>query len=483
MSIAREKIEGLLANGFRVKPQTDTDGAEVYLPINRDTPDGGTNPWPTLSAKALPGIVGEIVRAACKTSEADPAAVLGSVLAWFGASFGTQPHVMVGDTRHFSRLFCFKVGASARARKGTSEDPVKRVFRAAEQLDLAHSVVCIPLEVSPGPLSTGEGLVRAVRDPSEEKDKDGSPIDLGVSDKRLLIIEAELGAPLKAAQREGNTLSAILRMAWESGDIAPLTKSNRIKTSGAHISIIGHITREELTQVLRSSDVWNGFANRVLWFCVKRAKLVPFPEPMPPETIETLARSVREILHKSGGVGRIEWSPEAKEQWGAMYEEISADEPGAFGVVTARAEAQLQRLAMIYALIDGSQTIQPEHFFAAVAVWEYAKASAKLIFGSVSPDPKRNKVLDILRGGPRTQTQINDGFGGHLKGATLTALLEDIQASGEIDSETRMTSGRPVTVWSLRSRGSEDAEKAEEALNGQAYSASSALSAISEAAS
>jgi Protein of unknown function (DUF3987) len=467
MSTAREKVEGLLANGIRVKPQMESDA----------------NPWPTLSDKALPGIVGDIVRAACKTSEADPAAVLGSVLVWFGASFGAQPHVMVGDTQHFSRLFCFKVGASARARKGTSEDPVKRVFRAAEALILAEGIVCLPLEVTPGPLSTGEGLVRAVRDPSENKDNDGSPGDPGVSDKRLLVIEAELGAPLRAAQREGNTLSAILRMAWDSGDIAPLTKSNRIKTSGAHISIIGHITHEELTQVLRTSEVWNGFANRVLWFCVKRAKRVPFPEPIPPETIETLARSVREVLDKSGGVGRIEWSPEAKEQWEAMYDEISVDEPGAVGAVTARAEAQVQRLAMIYALIDGSQTIQPEHFFAAVAVWEYAKASAELIFSSVPGNPNRTKLVEFLRGGSCTQTEINDRFGGHLKGANLAALLKDLQASGEIDSEQRMTGGRPTTVWSLRSAGAEDAEKAEEVLNGQAYSASSALSASSEAAS
>jgi Protein of unknown function (DUF3987) len=472
MSTPREKVEGLMANGFRVQPQTQSGAS-----------DSKTHLWPTLPEKALPGIVGDIVRAACDTSEADPAAVLGSVLVWFGASFGAQPHVMVGDTRHFSRLFCFKVGASARARKGTSEDPVKRVFRAAEQLDPADGVVCVPLEVSPGPLSTGEGLVRAVRDPSEDKDDDGTPIDPGVSDKRLLVIEAELGAPLRAAQREGNTLSAILRMAWDSGDIAPLTKSNRIKTSGAHVSIIGHITGEELKQVLRSSDVWNGFANRVLWFCVKRAKRVPFPEPMPPATIESLARSVRDILDKSGEVDRIEWSPQAKEQWKAMYEEISADDPGTFGAVTARAEAQVQRLAMIYALIDGSHTIQLEHFLSALAVWEYAKASAKVIFEGVSEDPDRIKLLDFLRGGSRTQTEINGRFGGHLKAANLTALLKDLQALGEIDSEQRRTSGRSITVWFIKSRGAEDAEKAEEDLNGQAYSASSALSAISEAAS
>jgi hypothetical protein len=190
------------------------------------------NPWPVLSKPALMGVVGRIVEAACERSEADPAAVLASVLAWFGASFGQNPHVMVGDSKHFCRLFCFKIGATSKARKGTSEDPPKRIFREAEALEIHGRRRC-PLVLSPGPLSTGEGLVRAVRDPSDEVDEDGQPVDPGVSDKRLLVIEGELGAPLKAAQREGNTLSAILRMAWDSGDIAPLTKSNRIKVSAA----------------------------------------------------------------------------------------------------------------------------------------------------------------------------------------------------------------------------------------------------------
>jgi hypothetical protein len=361
------------------------------------------------------------VSAACENSEADPAAVLASVLAWFAASFGANPHVMVGDTIHFSRIFCVKVGASSIARKGTSEGPPRRIFRKAEELSRNRR----PLVVSPGPLSTGEGLVRAVRDQSEERDDEGHPNDPGVSDKRLLVIEGELGAPLKAAQREGNTLSAILRMAWDSGDIAPLTKSHRIKTTGAHISIVGHITRAELTQLLCAADIWNGFANRVLWFLVRRSKQVPFPEPMSDATVDVLAKQVHSILDRVAATGRVTWSEDAKAQWAALYPKISVEEVGAFGAVTARAEAQVQRLSLIYALIDCSAKIEHRHLLAALAVWEFAKASARLIFEGVSEDQNQTKVRDLLQNGPLTQSQLNDAFSGHLT-VLLAAMDEEL---------------------------------------------------------
>jgi hypothetical protein len=461
--------------------QHNYDAVAANIDALRKSDDDGSeaNPWPVLNKSALFGVAGGIVEAACARSEADPAAVLASVLAWFGASFGSRPHVMVGDTPHFPRFFSFKVGATSKARKGTSEDPPKRIFRAAEALEI-HGRRRTPLVVSPGPLSTGEGLVRAVRDPSDEVNDDGQPIDPGVTDKRLLVIEGELGAPLKAAQREGNTLSAIMRMAFDSGDIAPLTKSNRIKATGAHISVIGHITRQELMQLLRTVDIWNGFANRVLWFCVRRPKRVPFPEPMDDGIVETLAREVRAILDRAQEIGRVTWSDTARSRWTILYRDISVEEAGAFGAVTARAEALLQRLSLVYALIDKSNVIELRHFLAAMAVWEYAKASARLIFEGASEDPNQTKVLQLLETGPLTQSQLNIAFGGHLKSCQLTRLLEDLQASGVIQAVKAKTSGRPVTTWSLVPEGAEKAEEANEPVNASAYSAYSAYSAGAE---
>ena len=78
-----------------------------------------------------------------------------------------------------------------------------------------------------GGLSSGEGLIHAVRDPTVDTiarregkrvvDYETQTTDAGVEDKRLLAVEGELSQALQWAGREGNTLSAIIRLAWDGG--------------------------------------------------------------------------------------------------------------------------------------------------------------------------------------------------------------------------------------------------------------------------
>jgi hypothetical protein len=50
---------------------------------------------------------------------------------------------------------------------------------------------------------------------------------------------------LKVMSREGNTLSPVIRSAWDDGNLRILTKTSPAHATDAHISIIGHITRGE----------------------------------------------------------------------------------------------------------------------------------------------------------------------------------------------------------------------------------------------
>ena len=61
---------------------------------------------------------------------------------------------------------------------------------------------------APRALSSGEGLIYAVRDRVEGENQKGEAVllDGGVEDKRLLVLEAELAGVLKVMSREGNTL-------------------------------------------------------------------------------------------------------------------------------------------------------------------------------------------------------------------------------------------------------------------------------------
>ena len=75
--------------------------------------------------------------------------------------------------------------------------------------------------------------------------------------------------------RDGNTLSAIIRDAWDRGDLRSMTKNSPAVATGALISIVAHITLQELRQELTGTDAANGFANRFLFACVRRSKCLP----------------------------------------------------------------------------------------------------------------------------------------------------------------------------------------------------------------
>ena len=234
--------------------------------------------WPgELPPEAYHGLAGELVHSIEPHSEADPAALLVQFLIAFGNAAGRRAHFMAEADRHFTNLFCVIVGQTAKARKGTSLGQVQRVMSA---VDAAWNEA----RVMSG-LSSGEGLIWAVRDeiheriPVRERGRTARYEDVvsdhGELDKRLLVVEPEFARVLQVTERETNTLSAILRQAWDTGDLPVLTKKPAARASGAHISLIGHITKDELRRLLTDTAAGNGFANRFLWICARRSKLLP----------------------------------------------------------------------------------------------------------------------------------------------------------------------------------------------------------------
>src|SRR5262249_37718816 len=130
----------------------------------------------------------------------------------------------------------------------------------------------------------GEGLVWQVRDavvrPERVKEKgqvryQQVEVDPGVQDKRLLVYEPEFASVLRQIERQGNVLSAGLRQAWDTGDLGNLTKNCPARSTGAHVSIIGHVTDQELRRSLTATEAGNGFGNRFLLVCVRRSKALP----------------------------------------------------------------------------------------------------------------------------------------------------------------------------------------------------------------
>lgn len=420
---------------------------------------------PVLDRTALPGIVGDFVDLATKDSEAHPAAVLATFLTRFGCeAFNTStssPFVQIAETKHYPRLSTAIVGASSKARKGTSAAPVERIFNlnpppVTDDDNLIGHSGCA---TTPGPMSSGEGLVFAVRDPVEEykrpkKGFDGGMVltDPGVTDKRLYVEEQEFAAPLNCTKREGNTLSTIIRCLWDSGSVSPLTKNNRIKTTGAHVGIVAHITQAELSTTLNVVEMLNGFGNRFLWVHVNRLKLVSRPSKMPSEAVAQLQIKLMELLDLARGRGEISMSMAALELWDKGYPELAKERPGVLGAVLNRAEAQVIRLSLIYALLDGADQIAPTHLTAALAFWDYCERSASKIFQGRG-DPLEEKVLAALCGAPKSKTDLHAALGRHVKAEQLGEVLNRLAKDGRVFVTTRPgpSGGPPKSIYTLRS--------------------------------
>ena len=160
-------------------------------------------------------------------------------------------------------------------------------------------------------------------------------VDQGVKDKRLLAYEPEFASVLRVMSRDSNTLSTQIRQAWDSGDLRTMTKNNPAVATGAHISILGHITKDELLRYLTDIEAGNGFANRFLWVCTKRAQVLPEGGGTP--NYDKLVQPLHYALERARTISTISRDGEAREAWAQIYSELSEGKPGLFGAVTARA--------------------------------------------------------------------------------------------------------------------------------------------------
>ena len=402
--------------------------------------------------EAFRGLLGELVAALDPHTEADPVAILVQALAAFGSAIGRSAYFVADGTAHSMNLFAVIVAARAKGRKGTAWSHVRNVFTS---IDATWRIV--------SGLSSGEGLIWHVRDPHYvEKDvrlqgkatgeRETVLEDAGVEDKRLFVAEPEFARVLRVGEREGATLSPVLREAWDSGNLASLTRNSPAKATGAHVSLIGHITAEELRRYLSATEAGNGFGNRFLWVCARRSKYLPDGGTPDEGTLAALRNELARVVAHATTRRELRRDTAASERWRAVYRDLSDGRPGLLGSMTGRAEAQVMRLACLYALVDGASAIEIGHLDAALAVWRYCFDSARFIFGDSLGHSVADDLLVALTAagavGLSRAEMSRDVFGRNRSAREITqalALLSEHQlARGDVD---RSGAGRPVERW------------------------------------
>jgi hypothetical protein len=129
--------------------------------------------WPAPPDDAVfTGLAGEIVASLAPHTEADPVAILVSLLVGFGSLVGPEPHYRVGPSAHRANEYTVLVGPSGAGRKGSSWDAVEAILARVDPHWADQRIV--------SGLSSGEGLIWHLRD----RDERIAP------DRRLLVLKS-----------------------------------------------------------------------------------------------------------------------------------------------------------------------------------------------------------------------------------------------------------------------------------------------------
>lgn len=406
-------------------PPEEPPGPATVLPA----PAG----WPAPPAPAVyHELLGEIVTRIAPHTEADPIAILTQLLVAFGAAVGRGSWFTVEATRHHPHEFMLLVGDSSKARKGSSWDHVRRLIATVDPT-IEHRILT--------GLSSGEGLIWAVRDPTSA--------DPGISDQRLLVIEPEFASVLKASAREISTLSPTLRSAWDGRPLAILTRAAPARATGAHIALIGHITREELRRHTTTIELTNGYLNRILIVACRRQRLLPEGGHHDPLAGSGLHRLLAAAVQHARNAGQLRLDDDARTLWHDAYHQLAQPQPGILGQITARAEAHTIRLALIYALTDGQRQISPQHLTAALALHDYAARSAAWALTGATGQPLAEQIHAALTANPAglTRSQISDTLNHNQPAGRLDTALQALHTAGRATVTQIATGGRPAQLW------------------------------------
>lgn len=428
---------------------TPADGGHAVLPVPKaatgveghDHPDDVAPPHrnaPQPSPECLYGLIGEVAHAGSDGTETNAHAIAANFMAYLSCAVGRGLYLPIGNTRHHARLFCLHIGRSGRGRKGDAASLVLRIDAALRAIDHAFAP-----QVHRGGLSTREGLAALIHDGYRQGRQDVPAIE----DKRLWVVESEFANVLHQGRRDGNTLSAALRDCWDGVDLKPATKSNRVYASNPHVCLSGAISPSELTALMSTRDLTNGFANRFLMIWAERTRMLPFPKETPQVVVEHLAHRTLEVLtfvradrHDEREHLRMELSPQAQWRYAQLYRSELHDgiDDSAIGALLERRAPMLLRLAMLMALTDLQTRIDAQHIDAAMAWIRHATASVRFVFVSAAEEAKlvqvlelSNRVLAFLRErGQATRSQIStECFKGKVPKARIDASLEQLLAS------------------------------------------------------
>ena len=206
-------------------------------------------------------------------------------------------------------------------------------------------------------------------------------------------------------------------------------KNSPLHATGPHISLVGHTSEPELRELITDVSLSNGFINRFLTVYTERVQILPEGGQVL-ASLPLIAR-LRDALEVARRIDLVRRDEGTREVWASIYGRLSGDKPCLVGQAINRAEAQVLRLQMLYAVMDGSATVRRPHLDAALAVLDYCEASARHIFGDKLGNKDAVRVRGIIRGyGSLTRTDIHNQLQRNWSAERLQTALHYLTGDG-----------------------------------------------------
>lgn len=387
------------------------------------------------------GTIGEWLNQIEPHTEASLASLGLGALCGLGSYMGRHIKLHQGNITVTPNLFGVQIGPTGDARKGTADTLIHHLLTQIDPTYINN--------IASG-FGSGEQLIYRVSDPQyNKKDEQIS----GTQDQRLLIQESEFSKHLRAADRQGNTISETLRLAYDCD--RPLATSSRTrgdyKSTNHCISIFAGITPEELVETFPALATTSGTGNRYLWAWSNPNKLLPTGGEH--VDIGPIANQIRANISKIRKTGRVEFTDQANEWWttlpGGLYEQLrKPGVPPQIKPLVTRAYVQTMRVGLIYAVTDGRNTVSVEDLNAALGWVNHSNETVQTILNGLVRDETAHRILTALRSAPgkeTTRTEIYELFRRNITAQTLDAALEELETYGLVHTwdETSGNRGRP----------------------------------------
>lgn len=392
--------------------------------------------------RIMRGPIGDWLTLIEPETEASLASLGAGLIAALGAFIGRRLKLQVGRITHTPNIFVVQVGPTGTARKGTADGEIRHFLETLDR-NFAYN------NIASG-FGSGEALIERVSDPEYDKD---DKLKSGTPDQRLYIQESEFSKLLRIADRQGNILSDVIRLAFDANrPLANAAKGSRkLKSSNHCISLFGGITPEELTQLFPALAAVSGTGNRYLWVWSDPDKLLPFGG-QPVDITDTTIRvrmNVNPLVRDHKTIG---FSDDARQWWETHYPTLrqASHVPENIRPMVTRLSDQIQRIALVYAATEGSQTVTSDHLEAGSAWAQHSTQTVQAILGGLVRNQEAGRILAALRqhpGVPAKKTELHDLFSRHLTGTAMDTALDDLEEAGLAYSWTATSGGGRPPVF------------------------------------